>query len=319
VKTTPVLIVAYNRPVMVRKLLDSLALLAPSHIVFAVDGPKPNNPEDTLRVNETRASVEQITWPAKIETIFRPSNLGLRNSVVDAVTQVTSNYGKAIVLEDDVVVGKYFLDYVNEMLSRYENEPRLAHINGYNVVPRNQLSNSTNDNRITRYVESFAWATWHRSWKHYDTNLTWAGDCSISHLAEQCGGLIPAAKWKMNFADAKSERIDTWAYRWLATIWSRSWQILSPNQNLVEYQGWAEGTHTLRKAKWKEIPIPTLWTKDSDLNCLIPLEQDYVADRWLGKTVYGESVRGIIEGLLATNLLKIQKKFHARDINSYTI
>lgn len=296
---------------MVRKLLDSLAPLAPSHIVFAVDGPKPKNLEDALRVNETRASIEQITWPAKIETIFRPSNLGLRNSVVDAVTQVTSNYGDAIVLEDDVVVGKYFLDYMNEMLSRYENEPRLAHINGYNVVPPNQLSTSTNHNRITRYVESFAWATWHRSWKHYDTDLTWAGDSSISHMAEQCGGLIPAAKWKMNFADAKSERIDTWAYRWLATIWSKSWQILSPNQNLVKYQGWAEGTHTLRKAKWKEIPVPALWTKDSDLNCLIPLEQDYAADKWLGKTVYGESVHGIIEGLLASNLLKIQKKFHA--------
>ena len=309
-KTAPILILAYNRPTMVRKLLNSLAPLAPSHIIFAVDGPKPQNQEDTLRVMETRKSIEQINWQAKIDTIFRPSNLGLRESVVDAVTHVTSNYGKAIVLEDDVVVGKHFLDYANQMLLRYEDEPRFAHINGYNVVPPNHLSGSIRDSRVTRYVESFAWATWHRSWKHYDTDLTWAGNCSIIDLAKHSGGLISAAKWKMNFADAKSERIDTWAYRWLATIWSNSWHVLSPNQNMVEYQGWIEGTHTLRKAKWKELPIPTSWAKDSELSCSIDLQPDCVADQWLGKTVYGESMRGLIEGFLVTNALRIRKKFN---------
>ena len=310
-ETAPILIVAYNRPVMVRKLLESLAPFAPSHIILAVDGPKPQDQEDSLKVIETRASVDQITWPAKVETIFRPSNLGLRHSVVDAVTHVTSSYGRAIVLEDDVVVGKHFLNYTNEMLTRYENEQSVAHINGYNVVPPNRLTGLPVNSRSTRYIESFAWATWHRSWQHYDADLTWALNCSISELAEQCGGLIPAAKWKLNFADAEANRINTWAYRWLATIWSNSWHILSPNQNLVEYQGWSEGTHTLRRAKWNELPVDVSSGEKAELTSLPNFHRDDTADNWLGKTVFGESVRGLIEGVLATNLLRVKKYIHA--------
>jgi hypothetical protein len=302
--SAPILILAYNRPKMVRDLIQSLAPFEPGHIILAVDGPKPGNSVDDLLVQETQSAVGGITWPAKIETIFRSSNLGLRHSVAAAVSHVTSLYGKAIVLEDDVTVGSDFLDYANAMLERYKDEKDLAHINGYNVVPPNQLRGNVGESRLTRYIESFAWATWDRAWNQYDPDLTWALNSSLQELASHCGGLIPAAKWKINFLDAKSERINTWAYRWLATIWSNSWHVLSPNRNLVSYQGWSEGTHTLRTAKWTELPVSILEFGKRD-SFAEPIVHDESADRWIGKQVFRESTIGIAEGIAASVALRV--------------
>jgi len=63
-------------------------------------------------------------------------------------------HGKAAVIEEDVVVGPKFLDFMNLMLDNYKNENSIGHISGYNVVPRKHIS--TKDARLTRYPESIA-------------------------------------------------------------------------------------------------------------------------------------------------------------------
>ena len=45
------------------------------------------------------------------ETGFRKSNLGLRKAVVDAVNWANSEYGRVIVLEDDVRAGPQMIDF----------------------------------------------------------------------------------------------------------------------------------------------------------------------------------------------------------------
>ena len=45
-RTTPLLLLAYNRPEKVRRLIDRLRPQAPKTLMVAVDGPKPGNPAD---------------------------------------------------------------------------------------------------------------------------------------------------------------------------------------------------------------------------------------------------------------------------------
>ena len=80
---------------------------------------------------------------------------------------------------------------------------------------------------------------------------------------------------------------------------------------MVEYQGWSEGTHTLRRAKWNELPVDVSSEEKAELTSLPNFHRDDTADNWLGKNVFGESVRGLIEGVLATNLLRVKKIIHA--------
>ncbi len=303
---TPVLLLGYNRPHQMRGLIQSLTPLKPKLILLAVDGPKSHRPNDADLVRQTQDLEDEITWDAEIRTRFRNSNLGLRRAVVDAVTWANSEYGRVIVLEDDVRAGPQLLDFLNYNLVVHEANPKIAHINGYNLVPKEHLCKPDHASRLSIYPESYAWATWDRAWQKYDDNLTWAKDASISDIRKVCGSTVGALRWKQNFADAKSQRIDTWAYRWIASMWEHNWLMVSPNQNIATYTGWEGGTHTRSHQRWNEIPLKEVPTGTSAESVE---EVDEAADYWLSVQVFDENLKGIIRGVLATIYLSCTKYF----------
>ena len=302
----PVLITAFNRPELTKNLIASLRPSQPKRIIFAVDGPRSGKDLDAKRVRETQDLVAEFNWNCELETIFRPTNLGLRFAVADAVSHATSKFGKVIVVEDDIEVGPNFLNYMQYSLNQYESEGSIAHINGYVVVPREKLQFPEAD-RKTRYIESFAWATWERAWEFYDPNLTWAKDVSIRDLSRALGSTLAALRWKQVFGDASRELINTWAYRWLATIWSKGWCAVTPPSNLVRYVGWTGGTHTKRRARWIEQQVTeSVETFGARPDFTIPTFDEKV-DNWVGLSVFRESIPGICEGLLASFVLRVLK------------
>jgi hypothetical protein len=304
---TPVLLLGYNRPQQMRGLIQSLAPLKPKLILLAVDGPRNNRPNDSELVRQTQELVSQITWDAEIRTRFRNSNLGLRRAVVDAVTWANSEYGKVIVLEDDVRAGPQLLDFLNHNLNVHRESAKIAHINGYNLVPEEHLTNPDLAARLSIYPESYAWATWDRAWQKYDDNLTWAKNASIQDIRKICGSTISALRWKQNFADAAAERIDTWAYRWLASMWEHEWLMVSPNRNIATYQGWKDGTHTRSRSSWVELQIEIIQeiTSSNDVQ-----HRDRAADKWLASSIFKETKMGLTVGVVTQmmlHLLKIKK------------
>jgi len=299
---TPVLLLGYNRPHQMRGLIQSLAPLKPKLILLAVDGPKNNRTNDVDLVQQTQDLVNEITWDAEIQTRFRDSNLGLRRAVVDAVTWANSEYGQVIVLEDDVRAGPQLLDFLNHNLNAYQESAKIAHINGYNLVPREHLTYPDQASRLSIYPESYAWATWDRAWQMYDDNLNWAQNASVQDIKKICGSTMGALRWKQNFADAASERIDTWAYRWLASMWEQGWQIVSPNRNIAMYQGWKGGTHTSSKPNWVEPQIELI---PDQFSVTGTQDQDVLADLWTSTKIFEESFSGITIGLVKSFLLHI--------------
>ena len=288
-------------------LIRSLAAIKPKLILLSVDGPKMNRLKDAELVRQTQEMVNEVTWHAEIRTHFRESNLGLRKAVVDAVTWANSEYGRVIVLEDDLRAGRQLLDFLNYNLIRYENEIDIAHINGYNLVPNGHITNPSAASRLSIYPESYAWATWARAWAKYDDEMSWAKNVSISELKIICGSTIGALRWKQNFSDAAAGRIDTWAYRWLATIWENNFKVISPNQNISKYKGWENGTHTFIKVKYQEPEIGILRIDQSDSNKRI----DELADNWLKQKVFLESAHGVARGIVISWLLKIRKRIQS--------
>jgi len=304
--SSPVLLLGFNRPDKMAQLINALGQSQPQHILIAVDGPRESHPNDLELVLQTQASAALVNWNAKIDTKFREANLGLRDAVVDAVTWATSEFGKVIVIEDDCIPGPDFIPFANEMLNRFQYAEHIGHINGYNLVPPAQLQNLNSQIRLTRYPESYAWATWERAWKKYDDNLTWAQDCGLSELRAITQSYIGAIRWKINFADAKAERIQTWAYRWLASMWANDLKMIAPTNNLVRYDGHVEGTHTRRRARWTELPLMP-FQYDSNFT----LAEDSIADNWLGNQVFRENLVGVIEGIAASCAMEVIKRRNA--------
>ena len=309
---TPVLLLGYNRPLQMRGLIQSLATLKPELILLAVDGPRSNRPNDANLVRQTQELASEIIWDAEIRTRFRNSNLGLRRAVVDAVTWANSDYGQVIVLEDDVRAGPQLLDFLDYNLMAHQENTRVAHINGYNLVPKEHLTLPGNASRLSIYPESYAWATWDRAWQKYDDDLTWARNASLKDIKKICGSTVGALRWKQNFSDAAAERIDTWAYRWLASMWQQNWLMVSPNRNIATYQGLQDGTHTRREVKCVE---PRMEKLSMDFS---HIEKDDQADKYIGKVIMGEKLVKLVIGIPVSatlNLIKIREQKFTTDNN----
>lgn len=306
-RQTPLLILAYNRADKVRGLIEKLRELRPQLVMVVVDGPKPGNAEDEARVQAVRDAVAAIDWTPDVLTRFRPVNIGLRASVVDAVTWAVDEYGQVIVIEEDVLPGPNFIPYAEYMLEHYRDDERVMHISGYNVVPDSTFS-GTAANRLTIYPESIAWATWDRAWRHYDDDLRWAKGSSLRELERITGSRASALRWRQNFGDAESGRISTWAYRWIASMWAQGGLVLSPNHNLVTYAGQNDGTHTTTKPVWEELPL-----FDGSPESLLDMSArlDLRADRWVTRRVFAGTPFGVLRGVAISVALAIRQRRRA--------
>ena len=100
----PIVFFAYNRPEHARKALTSLQRcpeFAASPITIYVDGPK--NEEGLPAVEATRAAVREVA-PSHARIVCREENLGLANSIMEGVTEHCDEYGRVIVIEDDLAL-----------------------------------------------------------------------------------------------------------------------------------------------------------------------------------------------------------------------
>ncbi len=95
----------------------------------------------------------------------RPHNYGLAKSIMEGVTDVISEYGSVIVLEDDIVTVPGFLRFMNDALERYRHEPKVWHISGWNypIDPE-----GLDDAFFWRTMNCWGWATWADRWTHFE-------------------------------------------------------------------------------------------------------------------------------------------------------
>jgi hypothetical protein len=287
----PVLILAYNRPDQIRGLIDSMRPFSPKTVLVGVDGPK-DTAIDNERVHKVIKEVEGINWTGDVQILERKSNLGLRLAVPSAVTWAMSKVGRIIIVEDDVRVSKDFFPYMNHCLNEFAIETQIGAISGYNPVPKKFITNPRFRCRASLYPESYAWATWDRAWSKYEDELAWAKELSLGDLKEITGSWQAAVVWKMNFSDAESGAISTWAYRWVASLWKNKMVSISPNVNMVDYRGQTEGTHTKGSRSWAELETDEIMVLES---VAIPLLKviDELADTWIARNIFRSTNLGV--------------------------
>ena len=91
------------------------------------------------------------------------------------------------------------------------------------------------------------------------------------------------------------------------SIWANEGLCLSPNVNLVTYNGYADGTNTLRRARWPELPIGELTT-----SCGEPTF-DLKADQWIHKVVFRGDIAGVLTGPFESLALEIRNRYRKRE------
>lgn len=131
----PVVLFVYNRPMHTEQTLEALhqnELADESILYIYADGPKGNLTKDAIeKIIRTRRVIRKKKWCKEVHIIESTHNKGLADSIISGVTDTVNRYGKAIVLEDDVVTSKGFLRYMNDALVMYEHDAGAMHISGF--------------------------------------------------------------------------------------------------------------------------------------------------------------------------------------------
>ena len=130
---SPIIIFAFNRPDKLQNLLYSLnenEELKFSELHFYID--KASNTSDIKKNNEVIYIANNVKTAKKVKVNIAKNNLGLKENILNGINKTFEEYEDAIFLEDDLIVGKYFLNYMNNALIKYKNKKEIFHISGYN-------------------------------------------------------------------------------------------------------------------------------------------------------------------------------------------
>src|SRR3954466_10417958 len=104
----PIGLFAYNRPAHLARALNALARcpeLATSPLVIFCDGAKHDGAREA--VQETRRVARELA-PPHARIVERDHNLGLAVSMRTGVSALCDEFGRAIILEDDLEVSSTF-------------------------------------------------------------------------------------------------------------------------------------------------------------------------------------------------------------------
>lgn len=252
----PIILFVYNRPDLTQQTLESLMLNAEASksplFVFS-DGPKKDATDaQKAKIDEVRAVINSRNWCAETTLIAAESNKGLANSVIAGVTRITQEFGRAIIVEDDVTVSPYFLQFMNETLTYYENNDKVCSVGGWNYYcPPEKISN----NFFLRHPDTIAWATWARAWQLFNPDT----DYLIKEIEKRKLGKYLNMNNSLNLVrmlhKQKAGKVDSWAIRWTASLVLQGKLSLYPQFPLTRHEGFAAGTHFSAHQSAEETPL----------------------------------------------------------------
>lgn len=233
VNYAPIVIFCYRRLEVLKKTVESLLKnkeCKDSLCFIFSDGPKDEN--DAYYVKQVREYIRSITGFKKTTIIESSVNKGLASSIIDGVTRVVNQYGKIIVLEDDLLVGAHFLKYMNDALELYKEDNDVGCISGY-VYPVNQNKSSF----FIRGADCWGWATWLRAWNFFNNDgVSLLKDLFKNKLTSDFN-FDDAYPYVEMLEDQIVGKNDSWAIRWYASLYLKNMLCLYPGKTLVRNIG----------------------------------------------------------------------------------
>lgn len=236
----PIAIFAFKRPDHLRGTLESLLAnpeVSSSPVYVFCDGPR--RPDETSAVEQTREVARSLA-PAHTRFVMRDCNFGLRRSISEGVTELVREFGKVIVIEDDLVISDQFIAFMNAGLDKYRDHDKVMQISGHMFpisTPR------AKEPIFLPFTTTWGWATWRRAWDRFD------GDGKgYSKLRSHPGlrrqfDLDGAYPYFSMLKKQRSGKVDSWGILWYLSVFMHEGLVLYPAESLVANKGF-DGTGT---------------------------------------------------------------------------
>ena len=244
----PAVVFAYNRPDLLRCLLDCLAGETVPELIAFVDGPR--SPADKSAAAESAALLRKVRF-CPVTLFVREENLGLGRSVVDGVTRALADHQAVVVFEDDLAIVPGTYRYVVSALEHYRDNPRVMSIAGW-THPKITPPGLGDQPYFDAKGGCWVWATWRRSWRGMEL--------SAMELMNQCrekGLDIERYGSDMPKLAAEAQERNTWGIAWWYLHVLNESLCLRPPWSMVEHLGWDSRatTTTPEMLDWLNPPL----------------------------------------------------------------
>jgi hypothetical protein len=259
----PVAVFAFNRPYhlarTLRSLVDCKGFEGRAVHVFC-DGPRLGDP-----LHQVEAAREVAHTILGSRAIYHEAthNKGLARSIIDGVDALTREYGRVVVVEDDLELAPGFLEFMDNALSHYEAVDEIMQVSGHAFdVPEFRYRSEA---VLLPLTTTWGWGTWRRAWCRFDETAGAARcvlDTPDQRKAFNLGGIYDYATM---LEDQLAGHRDSWGIRFYLSAFEYGGLGVFPPSSLVRNTGFdGSGSHGrgwLRSYHLK--PRPTTWPEVS--------------------------------------------------------
>lgn len=284
---TPVLLIIFNRPDKVKRLINSLREVKPAKVYVSADGPRDAVPTDSSRCALARDVIGQIDWPCEVVTNFHERNTGADFGPEKALNWFFNNVDEGIVLEDDCIAHPDFFRFAKEMLDKYRDNNQVMMISGNNF--QNGIIRGDGSYYFSKYPSTWGWASWKRAWKYYDTKTSdYREFINKNKLGDICQSRVEKKYWTRFFDKINRGELKHWDIKWIFAIWNNDGVSITPNVNLVQNVGFGkDATHTFKHDDAMVVKTSSVGEIIHPSNITINKE----ADAYLFKHIYEFTLR----------------------------
>ena len=244
---TPVLLITFNRPDHVRRVLSAVRVARPTVLYVFQDGAREDNALDVEKCEAVRTVVkEMVDWDCVLHTFYADHNYGCGAGPMTGINWFFHEEERGIVMEDDCLPHPDFFGYCEELLNRYRNNSEVMYISSTLYNARWKCKESYD---FSHYMVTGAWASWARAWKGFDLDLL---SLDARQFRRHCKKLlysVTEADWwyfKVLEIQRDKKKKSYWDFQMQIHLFKNSGLTIHPRANLVSNIGFdGEGTHTL--------------------------------------------------------------------------
>ena len=294
----PILLFTYKRLDVLKRTVTALQQNVhadESNLFIFSDAAKV--PDEEPLVSKVREFIKTINGFKRIHIFEANLNMGLANSIISGVTQVINEYGKVIVLEDDLITSSNFLLYMNQALEFYQNNSKVFSIAGH-TISISVSADYAYDIYFLQRASSWGWASWKERWSEIDWDVNDFNQFKKNRKAKKEFKLGGSDLFNMLNKQMQG-KIDSWAIRWCYHQFKQKSYTAYPILSKVKNIGFGKGaTHTNVYNRYNS-------ELDNELKWEFNFPKNIVSDANFAKQFQNYySIKSRIKGRLMTGMIK---------------